>query len=138
MAAAGLRFIPFRFCFSCFSASPLLAVFRLLRFLCHENILRTCSRGRAGGAGEGKECFHSTFAEIREYPNGGSHIEITFIFRDVNHMWKCVGVYAHVCVRVCFCGWLEKLMNVFGILIKVALMRLCKNNKISKEYCDLL
>lgn len=48
MAAAGLRFIPFRFCFSCFSTSPLLAVFRLLRFLCHENILRTCCRGRKG------------------------------------------------------------------------------------------
>lgn len=107
MAAAGLRFIPFRFCFSCFSASPLLAVFRLLRFLCHENILRTCSRGRAGGAGEGKECFHSTFAEIREYPNGGSHIEITFIFRDVKHMWKCVGVLS-ACVYVCLFLWVVR------------------------------
>lgn len=87
-----------------------------MRFLCHENILRTCYRGSGGGVGEGKECFHSTFAEIREYPNGGSRIEITFIFRDVNHMWKCVGVLVHVCVCL-FCGWLEKLMNVFGVLV---------------------
>lgn len=34
---------------------------------------------------------------------------------------------------VCFCGWLEKLMNVFGQLIKVALMRLCTNNIIIKD-----
>lgn len=89
--------------------------------------------GSGGGVGEGKECFHSTFAEIREYPNGGSHIEITFIFpRCEPHVEVCGSVSAYVCVYQ-FCGWLEKLMNVFGILIKVELMRLYKNNIIIKK-----
>lgn len=84
------RFV-FGFCFCCFSLFMSPQCSRKYIYIYMSNKLRA-----------GKRRLGMFSLNIwRAYPNRGSPIEITFIFRAVNHMWVCVCGSMSVSIYVC-------------------------------------